>query len=69
MTDYRPLTIEHLENAAALLAARHRRDRAACPLMPASFEQPHEMALLLSELFAEAGMAGVAAFERRRLMG
>src|SRR5919204_4799020 len=31
---------EHLEDAAALLAARHARNRALEPLLPASYEEP-----------------------------
>ena len=35
-----PFTAEHLEGAAELLAARHRRHREAEPLLSARYEEP-----------------------------
>jgi GNAT superfamily N-acetyltransferase len=40
MLAVQPFAAEHLEPAAALLAARHRRDRARFPLLPERYESP-----------------------------
>src|SRR2546421_886364 len=38
--EIRPFSEEHLDGAAELLAARHKRHRAVEPLLPARFEDP-----------------------------
>jgi hypothetical protein len=64
-----PFAEEHLQPAAALLAARHRRDRAAAPDLPPRFEDAAATVPVLRELFAQDGMAGVVAVREGRLIG
>lgn len=60
---------EHLEDAAALLALRHREDRLTAPIMPARFENPAETAPLLRDLLSTEGMHGVVALRGGRVLG
>ncbi len=59
----------HIEPAAVLLAARHRRDRAWTPDLAPQFEDPAVTGPLLQELGAQDGMDGVAALRDGRLVG
>jgi GNAT superfamily N-acetyltransferase len=63
-----PFTADHLDAAAALLAARHRADRARAPELPARFEQADEAHALLQSLLDE-GSSGEAAVRDGRLEG
>ena len=59
----------HLEDAAALLAARHARDRRAEPLLPKRYEDPAEARTLLEETWRADGASGSAASREGRLVG
>ncbi|MFT4038845.1 MAG: GNAT family N-acetyltransferase [Thermomicrobiales bacterium] len=59
----------HIEAAAALLAARHRRDRATLPLLPPAFEAQSNAARLLEAVMRVNGAAGVAALRAGQLVG
>jgi len=64
-----PFTREHLEGAAELLAARHRRHREAEPLLSARYEDP---ALARDEVAAAYGLldaSGSAAVDASRVVG
>jgi GNAT superfamily N-acetyltransferase len=56
-----PFDEAHIEPAAMLLAARHRRDRVWAPALPPGFEDPAAAGAVLQELCAQDGMEGVAA--------
>ncbi len=60
------MTADHLESAAALLAARQRMLRAARPELPASFEAPSTHRAGLEELLAADGAHGVLALDGTR---
>ena len=66
--EVRPFSEEHLDDAARLLAARHRRHRAVEPLLPERFEEP---AAALEELEAlwRRGASGACCFRDGRLAG
>jgi hypothetical protein len=64
-----PFAEEHLQPAAALLAARPRRARAAAPDLPPRFEDAAATFPVLQELFALDGMDGVVAVRDGRLSG
>src|SRR5688500_16571376 len=68
-TEIVPLTPEHLEPAAALLAARHRADRAREPDLPARFEEPAPAREALQAALDHDGTGGVAALREGRLVG
>jgi GNAT superfamily N-acetyltransferase len=59
----------HLEDAAALLAARHARDRKAERLLPKRYEAPAESRALLEEAWSADGGSGSAALRDGRLSG
>jgi ribosomal protein S18 acetylase RimI-like enzyme len=59
----------HLEDAAALLAARHTRDRKAEPLLPKRYEASAEARALLEEAWRADGASGSAALRDGRLSG
>src|SRR5438093_13017955 len=59
----------HLEDGAALLAARHARDRRAEPLLPKRYEDPAEARTLLEETWRADGASGSAASREGRLVG
>ena len=63
-----PFAADHLEAAAALLAARHRADRARAPELPARFAAASEARAVLRSLLGE-GNSGVAALRDGRLEG
>jgi GNAT superfamily N-acetyltransferase len=60
---------EHLDEAAALLAWRHREDRIAAPILPARYEDPAEAMPVLRALLATEGMHGVVALRGGHLLG
>ena len=64
-----PFTADHFDAAAALLAARHRADRAWAPDLSARYEDCTAAASELRDLLAEEGMAGVAALRNGGLVG
>lgn len=51
----------HLDAAADLLAARHRRDRTREPLLPATFDEPDACRAQVDHLFETAGWSGLLA--------
>jgi ribosomal protein S18 acetylase RimI-like enzyme len=67
--EVRPFADEHLETAAELLAERHRRHRAAEPLLPARYEAPAAALEELETLRRGEGSAGVVALGDGRLVG
>ena len=64
-----PLAEEHLPAAAVLLAQRHRRHRAAEPLLPAAYEDPDAAGAEIERLWAADGAAGAAGMRDGRLAG
>ncbi len=60
----RPIEKEHLEDAAKLLAARHARDRAREPALPAAFESPDVVRPLLERLLSRPGGGGMIALQK-----
>jgi ribosomal protein S18 acetylase RimI-like enzyme len=66
--EIRPFSEEHLDDAAQLLAARHRRHRAAEPLLPARFEEPARAREEIAALWS-AGASGSACLRDGRLAG
>jgi GNAT superfamily N-acetyltransferase len=64
-----PFAAEHLEPAAALLAARHRRDRIGVPDLPPAYEDMDATLPVLRDLMASDGMRGVVALRDRRVAG
>lgn len=63
------MTSEHVADAAELLAARHRADRTAAPLLPVRFEDAAETAVVLRDLLDQAGLAGVVALRGGQMAG
>lgn len=59
--DIGPFTIDALDGAAALLADRHRRHRAAEPLLKPAFEDPAVARTAIAAEFATDGADGVVA--------
>jgi GNAT superfamily N-acetyltransferase len=51
----------HLDDAARLLAGRHRRDRARIPFLPAAFEDPAACRPQIEHAFDSPGWSGVVA--------
>jgi GNAT superfamily N-acetyltransferase len=64
-----PFTAAHLEPAAALLAARHRRDRALHPDLPPGYEDPAAACAALGDIVATDGMRGVVALRDGQPVG
>lgn len=58
-----------LPAAAELLARRHRRDRAAVPLLPARFEEPRTALAAVREVWHKPWTTGAAALRDGRLAG
>jgi GNAT superfamily N-acetyltransferase len=56
-----PFTVEHLESAAALLAARHRDDRIRNPDLPARYVEPAETLTILTTNWDRPGTQGMIA--------
>lgn len=63
-----PFADEHLDQAAALLAARHRADRAHEPVLPARFEGADQVREQIAAL-RSGGATGVVALAGGRLAG
>jgi GNAT superfamily N-acetyltransferase len=64
-----PFESEHLDAAAGLLAARHRRERASAPALPARYEDSAEILPILAACAGQDDIAGFAAIEAGRLAG
>lgn len=64
-----PFAEEHLEDAAALLAARHARQREAEPLLSPSYEDPAEALKELDVLRHSDGASGAVGLRDGRVCG
>ena len=64
-----PLTEGHVEPAAALLAARHQRDRGFEPRLPADLERPDATLAFVRALLDPAEAEGVVAMRDGELVG
>jgi len=64
-----PFQDKHSEEAGALLAERHRRDRLRLPELPARFENSAAAAAAVAATWQQAGAIGVAALRAGLLLG
>jgi GNAT superfamily N-acetyltransferase len=64
-----PFADEHLDATAALLAARHRRDRRHVPTLPARFASASQMRPALEAIVSRAAGAGAVALAAGRVVG
>jgi len=64
-----PFAPEHLEDAARLLAARHRADRSRRPELPEQFEEPSRCLPLVEAEWSADGAFGAAAVRDGRPAG
>jgi len=64
-----PFQDKHSEEAGALLAERHRRDRLRLPELPARFETSAAAAAAVAATWQQAGAIGVAALRAGLLLG
>jgi GNAT superfamily N-acetyltransferase len=64
-----PFADEHLEAAAELLAARHRRHREVEPLLPDRYEDPAEARAEIEAAWRERDASGFVAVEGDRVTG
>jgi ribosomal protein S18 acetylase RimI-like enzyme len=67
--EIRALAVDHLDAAAALLAARHREHRAAEPLLSKWFEDPGATRAELTPLWSEDHASGAVALRGGRVVG
>jgi ribosomal protein S18 acetylase RimI-like enzyme len=67
--EVRPFGEEDLAAAAVVLADRHRRHRAAEPLLPAAYEEPEAARAEIEALWRGDGVTGAAAVRHGRLVG
>ena len=67
--ELQPFADEHLDAAAELLAARHRRHRAAEPALPARFEDPAAAQEEIEAAWRRDGASGAVGFLDGRLAG
>jgi ribosomal protein S18 acetylase RimI-like enzyme len=67
--EIRPFSDEHLEEAAPLLAERHRRHCAAEPLLPSRFEAPEAALEEIRSARAADGCSGAVAFRDGKAVG
>jgi ribosomal protein S18 acetylase RimI-like enzyme len=67
--EIRPFADEHLDDAAALLAVRHRRHRASEPLLSSRFENPADARAELELVWRSDGASGAAAYRNGRIVG
>jgi len=67
--ELRPFADDHLDDAAALLAERHRRHRLAEPLLSEAFEDPAAARVELEGAWAAEGASGAVALREGRLVG
>jgi hypothetical protein len=58
--DLVPFSDHNLDEAASLLAGCHRRDGAACPLLPARFENAVAKRAAIEAVWRRPGAGGVA---------
>src|SRR5215207_748059 len=63
-----PFADGHLDAAAALLAARHRRDRRRAPALPERFEEPAAVRSVLESVLVREDAVGVVALRGSRLV-
>jgi ribosomal protein S18 acetylase RimI-like enzyme len=69
VTELRPFGEEHLDAAGELLAARHRRHRAAEPLLPVRFEDVAAARSEVEAAWRSEGAAGAVALRGRSVVG
>ena len=62
-------TSQHLEAAAELLAARHRRHRAAAPLLSPAYDDPAACREPLASAYAAEDASGAVAVDGSRVVG
>jgi ribosomal protein S18 acetylase RimI-like enzyme len=67
--DIRPFSDEFLPHAGELLAARHRAQRAAEPLLPARYENAEAAAAEVEVLAKSEGASGAVALRGSRVVG
>ncbi len=67
--EVRPFAEEDIAGAAELLAERHRRHRAAEPLLPAAYEEPGAAGAEIEALWRGGGATGAAGFRDGRMAG
>jgi ribosomal protein S18 acetylase RimI-like enzyme len=67
--ELRPFSEEHLDQAAELLAERHRRQRLAEPLLPARFEEGATAHTEVEAAWAKEGSAGAVALRGGKIVG
>lgn len=65
----KPFQSEHLDAAAALLAARHARDRVREPVLPEVYAHPDAVRPLLEQLLVRPATSGAVALSDERLIG
>lgn len=68
-TEIRHFANEHIDDAARLLAARHRADRCATPELPEAFEHPEQARRQIEQARARARTSSVVAIEGDRVAG
>ncbi|MFZ2362266.1 MAG: GNAT family N-acetyltransferase [Anaerolineae bacterium] len=68
-SEFVPFQDQHVEDAGALLAERHRRDRLSLPELPARCEDPAVASAAVAATWQQAGVTGVAALRAGRLAG
>jgi hypothetical protein len=64
-----PLTEEHLDGAAEVLAARHRRHRATEPLLSPAYEDAAACRELIATAYAADDASGSVAVDGSRVVG
>jgi len=67
-TEYLPFTTDMIPQAGELLAARHRRNRKALPILPECFEQPEVAAKAVEALLEKKNMCGYMAMRSGKMM-
>ena len=67
--EIRPFSEEHLDDAARLLADRHRRHRSTEPLLPARFESPADALEEVTSAWRVEGASGATAFRGGKAVG
>lgn len=67
--EIRTFADEHLDGAAALLAARHREHRLAEPLLPARFEEPGAARGAIEAIWGTDGASGAVVLDGARVAG
>jgi GNAT superfamily N-acetyltransferase len=68
MTTFLPFTDSHLPSAAALLAARHKRNRLSLPLLPSRFAETQVCAEAIQALWQKKLRNGYAAFRGEEMI-